>query len=598
MIGSPKSTVPSDDIMFLPNLATANQREHLYFGAAKNAGVDGHYGQAGSVYQLTFGNAYLVHSHGCELVVGTVSTGPVSAASWTIDFKRQWSSSDYHDTAAAFLTTAWFRLDFDNRKLTAGCDNWQIDFDEFRLDKSTNAGSSWTNLVTDGAQSFSGTAYDPRDNRTFTTCSSDLSLGVTPSTPNCVAVVLMTGQYDREVSTSVEVGWGYGASYATYDLLTITSPPTTPTTGCTACIPSDPTCTGISSAAVTMGASSHELYAVVDNGLVVLNCTDPPSLSKNYEKYSWTLTRKQQQIEIGLHAKVGPMRSHRYVVSGYCSAGSPSTTTYNYTDSETVCGPSLFTFRHEETGCCLKSLPPFNPVCIDGPTLCDVNTFCEESITKTFSWPTMPPCPPTGSCGAWQLQTTDGRRHVAYISSGNVEFWRSNFALDVPVVSVEVAATGDAVCARFARSVKDWRLWMLIERLESGAHNLYQTVSDDDGSTWSTPSLFMANATIGTPCTTTHGEIFLTWFEWNSGTSGSGKAKAKYCGSGNGFTFGSTFTFKDSTNTDISVADGGMSPVQQSFMFGDAMVWTPIISGDTIPSTWYSLDNCKTWTRV
>jgi hypothetical protein len=64
---------------------------------------------------------------------------------------------------------------------------------------------------------------------------------------------------------------------------------------------------------------------------------------------------------------------------------------------------------------------------------------------------------------------------------------------------------------------------------------------------------------------------------------------------GSGQSLGSVFTFSDSTNTAISIADKGWSNVAWAKSNAKELVWSPILAGGTTPTVKISYDNGNTW---
>lgn len=93
------------------------------------------------------------------------------------------------------------------------------------------------------------------------------------------------------------------------------------------------------------------------------------------------------------------------------------------------------------------------------------------------------------------------------------------------------------------------------------------------------------------------GQTWVSWAEYVSGSSGAMYAKGKFRGAGD-TGYSSTFTFKDSSNANIQVADGGMSNVQIAYDGQERFTWTPTIYGESSISVWYSCDDMRTWFRL
>lgn len=199
---------------------------------------------------------------------------------------------------------------------------------------------------------------------------------------------------------------------------------------------------------------------------------------------------------------------------------------------------------------------------------------------------------------SWHTQDKKGRLHHATIVSGDVVYRRAQFVTSERGYFDDstVTAFGDVVDARMCVDESRALVLMAVTRYNSSTYKLYLLTSTSDGKDFDTGTLMATNSFGGSPWTSDDGTAGLTWFEYNSGTSGPGVQKAKFRKRGSN-TFGSTFTFKDSTSTNIAVADGGWANVMQARDWQGRLTWTPIIDGETTPSVWYSTDDGKTWTR-
>lgn len=92
-----------------------------------------------------------------------------------------------------------------------------------------------------------------------------------------------------------------------------------------------------------------------------------------------------------------------------------------------------------------------------------------------------------------------------------------------------------------------------------------------------------------------NGDMFRCYFKYDVGTSGTGTAYGQYRRYSDS-AWSSAFQFKNS-GVALSIADGGMSNVRQAFSNQGEWTWTPIIAGGTLPTTWYSNDEGRTWRK-
>ena len=198
----------------------------------------------------------------------------------------------------------------------------------------------------------------------------------------------------------------------------------------------------------------------------------------------------------------------------------------------------------------------------------------------------------------WHLQDQNGRIHIATVHNGDVVYYRGKYVTPEAgwFSTNTVTAFGDVTGARMAINPRDRSIVMIVARTAAGTTNLWKLTSHSDGTDFDGGALFMSNAIAGTPWAERSGAMGISWFQYDSGTSGQGKQKAQYKRMGSN-SFGTTFTFKDSTSTDIAVADGGWSVVVPAHDSQQRLTWTPVIQGETSPSVWYSTDDGKTWLR-
>lgn len=125
----------------------------------------------------------------------------------------------------------------------------------------------------------------------------------------------------------------------------------------------------------------------------------------------------------------------------------------------------------------------------------------------------------------------------------------------------------------------------------------YYAETYDEGTTWSTPVALVTGGHYPRVASSDLGTCYAA-LVYNSGSSGPGKIKAKFRGRDD--VLSSLFTFKDSTGTDIAVADDSFD-----LTYAPAS-WAPWvlhcrIDGETDTSEWYSTDvspSGATFTRV
>lgn len=194
------------------------------------------------------------------------------------------------------------------------------------------------------------------------------------------------------------------------------------------------------------------------------------------------------------------------------------------------------------------------------------------------------------------METILGQLHLAAILSGDVIYQRSDQTTPLSGWSTAQTVTsfGDVRYARMDLDPELSRIHLLVTRFTAGVYNVYWFYSDSDGADFTNGGLLAGSALGASVCCLNISATLFTWFVYNSGTSGPGTQQGKFS-QGSGQSFGSVFTFKDSTNTAIAVADQGWSNVEEAKDFANRLVWCPILSGQTAPTVLVSSDNGLTW---
>lgn len=204
--------------------------------------------------------------------------------------------------------------------------------------------------------------------------------------------------------------------------------------------------------------------------------------------------------------------------------------------------------------------------------------------------------PSTSETRPWQYQDNLGNIHLATVLSGDVFYRRANQTTPVTgwATAKKVTSWGDCQYARMAIDPELKRIHMLVTRYTGGTYNVWWVYSDDDGSTFTSGTQVATNGFGIAVCELNISAMLMTWFVYNAGTSGPGTQKGQYS-PGSGQAFGAVFTFKNSSSSDIQVADGGWSNVEESKDNANALVWSPILNGDISPTVLRSYDDGQTW---
>lgn len=201
----------------------------------------------------------------------------------------------------------------------------------------------------------------------------------------------------------------------------------------------------------------------------------------------------------------------------------------------------------------------------------------------------------SSSTASWQLQDNQGRLHLAVLHDGDVVYNRADFSNNLLgwATSNTVTSYGDVISARMDVDTTN-RIWLTVGRKTGSTLSVYYLYSDNDGSDFSTGvQIASAQINVGVTCLNSSA-VLLTWFVYDVGTSGTGKQHGMYS-EGTGQAFGSPFVFQDHTNTDIGLADGGWSNVEEDKDNANQLCWAPILTGGSAPTVYVSSSTGKTW---
>ncbi len=190
------------------------------------------------------------------------------------------------------------------------------------------------------------------------------------------------------------------------------------------------------------------------------------------------------------------------------------------------------------------------------------------------------------SLRVWNLHDALGRYHRAEEADGDVTYRRSDHSTPPFAVTAAVTSAGTDAEPRMAIGARG-RIHLLFARESAG---VMETVSDDDGATWSEPELMFADGThpfvAADPLT---GAILRAAFI-DGGLWGSEQAPGEAAP-------GATFRFLDAAGAPLAVADDGYAVAHAPEAAGRALL-TLIIDGEDEPSDWQSWDSWRTWTRI
>lgn len=184
------------------------------------------------------------------------------------------------------------------------------------------------------------------------------------------------------------------------------------------------------------------------------------------------------------------------------------------------------------------------------------------------------------------------------IVENTVYFRRSDFSAPVGGFTIEKRVTSGITWSDPHLAEDDRRRRYILAHRENpvGTHNVYETVSDDDGATWSTPTLAIANGHKPRIAYSPSGDLLRAALVYNSGSSGPGKINATFQGSGD-TAQSAVFVFKDQAAADIVIADDSFD-ISAAWDGHRSYLLTCRIDGETSTSDWQSWDDARTWIRV
>lgn len=179
-----------------------------------------------------------------------------------------------------------------------------------------------------------------------------------------------------------------------------------------------------------------------------------------------------------------------------------------------------------------------------------------------------------------------GQTHATSVTADGLRYYRSDTSLPLPVWAVNgnlitVDAEGRAPL------VLDWRERIIVLIEFSG--NIYESVSDDDGATWSTPAVAIAGATHPFIMADESGNLLETGYV-------GGNVKGRFRAPGD-IAWSSEFTFSDSASSPISVENESYA-LTVAKDTPNRYLWTARKSGGANTTLFWSADEGRTWTEI
>ena len=596
--------------MFFPNVA---QRDYLldyefsaanvstYGSAVANRGIT-----ALAYAEETYGVPYLAATHGFKTTI-TTQTTTFGVSSYSVTFDSPWWSGTLLSSPTLFLSTLKIQIDVDGVEHNAGCNAWDFSFTELRI-YSVDAFGTRTLLHTIAGSGDSGAGYDPRDDNSHVYNQCNPYLDSTGGIPNCTDYATRADYlYSIDVSSTFAGFWKWrttaGPGSWTEDDITLATV-TTPTgnVGCTDCDDAVLSPTGNKSYHMALSAGVQEGQSLTN--LADINCYCPgPIFSYHMHYWRFDFNRDQHDfMEAWLAPKTHSIRAHTVRVVESCDEnGSMSSYdhTNSYTDTECVSIWNSQRYKKAASRWCTEKYGLITPCAVEPghdpvDATCDVippsPVYCYYGCQVLMSWPTKPPC--GNAKRVWNaVFDQDPQLGVTWVDVASTPQWfGSPWSVPEPGqvwdVTTAISADTDVNNVSFGRDPRTWRLWALVERDGLG---IYSTYSDDEGRTWANLTSVVA------------GVNPFVWFGtfggiqcWMDDSASPMVAKGQFRHPGD-TAWSSTFTFKDSGGSDIQLADGGMCNVTPAHDMQDRLIWSPILLGDTIPTTFFSADYGLTW---
>lgn len=198
----------------------------------------------------------------------------------------------------------------------------------------------------------------------------------------------------------------------------------------------------------------------------------------------------------------------------------------------------------------------------------------------------------TGERQPWNLVTPPGDYHRASISAGGDIVYRSApLAGNDWAVQTTLTSSGNW---GWPRMVRDPLSRIELRAIQSG-QGAYGFISDDEGATWSSPTLLNMSAILCDIRISFDGTLLETSFIPNSGTSGPGTFSMRVRRAGDS-AWSSPFVPLDDTGANLA-SDGSGFAVEHALEGPDRWILTMVKAGETTASDWWSADDGATWKR-
>lgn len=209
----------------------------------------------------------------------------------------------------------------------------------------------------------------------------------------------------------------------------------------------------------------------------------------------------------------------------------------------------------------------------------------------------------TGEKQPFLLETMQGESYLATVNStGDVMVRWSPFDGPYPAWQTTTTAASGVMATRPTLCwdvAPHHRVYLIFEVPNGSNLDLYWCYTDDQATSFSTPVLLQSTAARGMITAGPDGSLLMSWFVYDSGTSGPGTLYGQYKACGD-VLWGTATLFLDQTGNPIKIADQGWSTIDFAYSSPAPFCMAPILDGDTTPSFFFCTDPATdlTWQKV
>lgn len=364
----------------------------------------------GSMFKV-WGNAFSAGVHGISITITTRSPDTSiigDTGTYTATFTCPWAANVVV-TAASYLTLLRWKVQFDDYVHTHTCSSWTLSFSAMRLVTVDALGNTTGTLLTVGAQSISGTGYNPLLDYTYG--NRDSNIYGTSVVRGYKQPPICVGSFGAQTISNYHNEGNIEIGYRHYDgtvwiedpiaLIPLTDPGYV---DCAGCVPILGNITdGVTPASAWRVFLNSELYKVetkTDLGNITLHCVPPRAGDVDAVWHIWRINSewRYRTSSIYIVPKTDPMRHHLETLISHCGLTEIITTT-PVVDTYAVCSSTEYTERgvwvkycHTviTPGSCASPPPETDPGHVDTSAYND--STCWEDLDWSITWDVTPTC--------------------------------------------------------------------------------------------------------------------------------------------------------------------------------------------------------------